>query len=172
MPNRRVCVLSLSRITELSIQPQLNSTLIPPHARSQTTPVSHGTELSPYLWVLINLCVYVCACVTNALRACRRQRVGQLSPVQLCTGSPEQQHLSITSVFLHRSPLTPPPPSLPPVTCPSFQPCQSSRTRICLAQIPNPFVAHLASFRRTCFFCLFCSFQVDFVHDEVCDCVV
>uniref|UniRef100_A0A8C5BME0 [tau protein] kinase n=1 Tax=Gadus morhua TaxID=8049 RepID=A0A8C5BME0_GADMO len=28
---------------ELSIQPQLNSTLIPPHARAQTSPASHGT---------------------------------------------------------------------------------------------------------------------------------
>ncbi|KAL4593580.1 glycogen synthase kinase-3 alpha isoform X1 [Arapaima gigas] len=27
---------------ELSIQPQLNSTLIPPHARAQTTPTSHA----------------------------------------------------------------------------------------------------------------------------------
>lgn len=28
--------------SELSIQPQLNSTLIPPHARAQTSPASHG----------------------------------------------------------------------------------------------------------------------------------
>lgn len=30
-------------LTELTIQPQLNSTLIPPHARAQTSPASHGT---------------------------------------------------------------------------------------------------------------------------------
>lgn len=35
------CVCS-SALSELSIQPQLNSTLIPPHARAQTSPASHG----------------------------------------------------------------------------------------------------------------------------------
>ncbi|KAF3839289.1 hypothetical protein F7725_018006 [Dissostichus mawsoni] len=34
---------------ELSIQPQLNSTLIPPHARAQTSPASHGMYLNSIL---------------------------------------------------------------------------------------------------------------------------
>lgn len=35
-----------SSLPELSIQPQLNSTLIPPHARAQTSPASHGSYRS------------------------------------------------------------------------------------------------------------------------------
>lgn len=42
-----LCVIkhlfAFSAVLELSIQPQLNSTLIPPHARAQTSPASHGT---------------------------------------------------------------------------------------------------------------------------------
>lgn len=40
--------------SELSIQPQLNSTLIPPHARAQTSPASHGMYHS--IKIILFLC--------------------------------------------------------------------------------------------------------------------
>lgn len=51
--------ICLSLPAELSIQPQLNSNLIPPHARSQTTPASHGTDHTyiPHVFDLLFLSV-------------------------------------------------------------------------------------------------------------------
>lgn len=43
-------------LSELSIQPQLNSTLIPPHARAQTSPASHGWYHTMELMVMLSLC--------------------------------------------------------------------------------------------------------------------
>uniref|UniRef100_A0A8C7LKQ8 [tau protein] kinase n=1 Tax=Oncorhynchus mykiss TaxID=8022 RepID=A0A8C7LKQ8_ONCMY len=45
---------------ELSIQPQLNSTLIPPHARAQTLPASHGmysTANPTHAYYMFNTCL-------------------------------------------------------------------------------------------------------------------
>lgn len=47
-----VLTFVFSAVSELSIQPQLNSTLIPPHARAQTSPASHGLypTLAYFFW--------------------------------------------------------------------------------------------------------------------------
>lgn len=44
LPSLNVIILVVFCFAELSIQPQLNSTLIPPHARSHTVASAHGTD--------------------------------------------------------------------------------------------------------------------------------
>lgn len=50
-------IITLCLSAELSIQPQLNSTLIPPHARAQAAASGHGE--TPLLSVFVNLIVNV-----------------------------------------------------------------------------------------------------------------
>lgn len=107
----------MSLSPELSIQPQLNSTLIPPHARAQTSPASHGRQFAPtHTHHLSQAVIHVPFSTFNAVPLFFQQRAAfqtvlpsLAQPLDPSTTAPEQPFFSspFSWLSLPTQPLSP-----------------------------------------------------------------